>query len=126
MRTRLATILAAAALAGGLTACDAVRDTTNSAEAATEKTTICIDALKLSGFYPNLANPEQAAKDAKETARKLGDLADKAADSTLREALDNMSSKVAELTVEALDPANVASWTKEKISAVNEVSQACL
>ena len=123
---RLATILGAAALTAVLAGCDQVSDAVGSADAAADKASICIDAVKLAGFYPDLSNPEQAVKDAENTAKKLSDLAERAGDKTLKEALSDMSGKVAELTPSTLDPANVATWAKEKAGALNALTQACM
>ncbi|MGQ0837627.1 bacteriophage spanin2 family protein [Actinokineospora sp.] len=126
MRSRLATVLAAAALVGGLTGCESVREATSAANAATDQASICLEAVKLAGFYPDLSNPEQAAKDAEQTAADLSTLAEKAADTTLRQALTDMSEKVGELGPGNLDPSNVARWANDKVSAVDALSQACL
>lgn len=126
MRSRLATVLCAAALVGGLSACDSVRQATDAASAATDKTSICIEALQLANFTPSSQDVEQTASDAKRRSDELQALADKAADTTLRDALSGMSAKVSELDVGNLDPATVADWTREKVSAFNTLTQACL
>ncbi|MBC6451604.1 bacteriophage spanin2 family protein [Actinokineospora xionganensis] len=126
MRNRLAIILVAAALTGGLTACDAVREATSAADSATDKASVCLDAAKLAGFYPDLSNPEQAVKDAEKTAADLQALAEKTGDATLKDALADMSAKVGELGPNSIDPASVTQWAKEKVGAANALTQACL
>ncbi|GLZ43285.1 bacteriophage spanin2 family protein [Actinokineospora sp. NBRC 105648] len=126
MRSRLATVLAAAALLSGLTACEAVTNATSAASNATDKAGICVEALKLANFTPSAQNVEKTAEDAKRTADDLTALAEKSPDAALREALNDMSDKVSELTVPNLDPTSITSWAKNKVDAVNTLSQACL
>ena len=125
MRFRLASVLCAAALVGGLSACDAVTEATSAASNATDKASICVEALKLANFTPSEQDMEQTASDAKRRADELKSLADRAADTTLRDALNTMSDKVAELDVSNLDPSSVTSWAKEKVDALNTLVQAC-
>ncbi|SDD17221.1 bacteriophage spanin2 family protein [Actinokineospora iranica] len=126
MRSRLAIVLAATALLGGLTACDSVREATNAASNATDKANICLEALKLANFTPSTQDVEQTAEDAKRTADELTALAEKTTDVTLQDAINGMAAKVNELSVPNLDPTGVTSWAKDKIDAVNALSQACL
>ncbi|CRK59888.1 hypothetical protein [Alloactinosynnema sp. L-07] len=126
MRSRLATILAAAVLTAGLTACQQVREATSAADAATDKASICLEAVRLAGFYPDVSNPDQAVKDAEKTAQELSALAEKTGDTTLKDAINGVSDKIGALGPGSIDPANVAAWAKEKVGAVNALSQACL
>ncbi len=126
MRSRLATVLAATALLGGLTACQSVREATSAASSATDKASICLEALQLANFSPSSQNVEQTAEEAKKTADDLTALAGKTADTTLQDALNGMATKVNELSVPDLSPQNVASWAQSKLDAVNALTQACL
>ncbi|SER79591.1 bacteriophage spanin2 family protein [Actinokineospora terrae] len=126
MRHRLTAALSAAALLGTLTACDTVREATSSASNAADKTSICIEAVRLAGFTPSTQNLEQTAEDAKKTSDDLTKLADRAADTTVRDAINGMADQIATLDVPNLDPATVAGWTKQKLDAFNTLTQACL
>jgi hypothetical protein len=108
-----------------LAGCDSVNDAANTVGAATDKASICVEALKLAGFYPDLGNPEQAAKDAKKTSEDLARLADQAADTTLRQALTDMSRKVGELGPGDIQPSKVTSWAAEKVNTVDTLTRAC-
>jgi hypothetical protein len=120
-RLGVAAVLAAALLA----ACDTVNDAANTVGAVTDKASICVDALKLAGFYPDLGNPEQAVKDAKKTSEDLARLADQAADTTLRQALNDMSRKVGELGPGSIKPSTVTRWAADKVNTVDALTRAC-
>ncbi|WP_424189657.1 bacteriophage spanin2 family protein [Actinokineospora sp. G85] len=125
MRSRLATALCAAALVGGLSACDSVQQATDAAVNATDKASICVEALRLANFTPNEQDVEQTASDARRRADELRSLADRAADTTLRDALTGMSDKVSELDVGNLSASSVLSWTSDKVAALNALAKAC-
>lgn len=92
---------------------------------AADKASICVDALKLAGFTPNLSDPAKAAADAERTSRELSELADKAADTTLRDALEGMADKVGELDVRDLDPSTATRWAQEKATTLDTLTRAC-
>ncbi|GAA2965086.1 bacteriophage spanin2 family protein [Actinokineospora diospyrosa] len=121
MRHRLTTALTAAALLGALTACQAVQDASNAAD----KTSICLEALRLANFTPSTQNLEQTAADAKKTSEDLTGLAERAADTTLRDAINGMAEQVQSLSVPNLDPTSVTSWAQQKLNAFNTLAQAC-
>lgn len=115
----------AALLAATLLGCDTVQEAGDSLNQATDKASICVEALRLAGFYPDVANPEQAAKDAQKTAEDLEQLASQTPDEALRQALNDMSDKVGELGPGSIDPARVTSWAAEKADALNALTSAC-
>lgn len=125
MRSRLATTLAAAALLACLSACESVQQATSSANAAADKATLCLEAVRLAGFNPDASNPQKAAEEAQRTADELKGLAEKAGDTTLQTALNDMATKVQELP-RNLDPAAMATWTQEKLATADTLSRACL
>ncbi|GLW94782.1 bacteriophage spanin2 family protein [Actinokineospora globicatena] len=121
MRHRLITALSAAALLGALTACQAVQDAGNAAD----KTSICLEALRLANFSPSTQNLEQTAQDAKKTSEELTGLAERAADTTLRDAINGMAEQVQSLSVPNLDPTTVTNWAQQKLNAFTTLAQAC-
>ncbi|OLR90539.1 bacteriophage spanin2 family protein [Actinokineospora bangkokensis] len=126
MRSRLAVLVCATALVGGVSGCDSVREATGAASSATDKASICLEALKLANFTPSEQDLEQTASDAKRRSDELRALADRAADTTLRDALTAMSDKVSELDTSDLDPGKVTDWVGRKVDALNALTQACL
>ncbi len=126
MRARFMAVVATAVLATALTGCDSVKEATNSASNAADKAGICVEAVRLAGFNPDASNPEKTAQDAEKTATDLTALAEKTADTSLKDALNGMSAKVNELSTATISPATVTAWAKEKVSAVDTLSQACL
>ncbi|PPK69671.1 bacteriophage spanin2 family protein [Actinokineospora auranticolor] len=126
MRSRLATTLAAAALLGGLTACDTVREATGAASNAADKTSVCLEALKLANFTPSTQDVSKTADEAKKTAEDLTALSAKTADQAVRDAINDMATKVNELTVPDVSPSSITAWAQNKLDAVNALSQACL
>jgi hypothetical protein len=108
-----------------LAGCDTVQEASDSVGRATDKASICVEALKLAGFSPDLADPEQAAKDAQKTAEDLNRLANQTADTTLRDALTDMSNKVGELNPGNLKPSDVTRWAGEKVATVDALTRAC-
>lgn len=118
-------LLLAALLLSGLTACDQVKQVSDTVGSATDKAGICVQALKLAGFTPNLSDPAQAARDAKKTSDDLAQLANQSPDATLTKALGDMSHKVGELTTGNLTPARVTDWASSKASTAAALTKAC-
>lgn len=118
MRASTTLLLCGLLALGGVSACAEVSD-------AADKASICVDALKLAGFTPNLSDPVKTAADAERTSRELSELADKAADTTLRDALEGMADKVGELDVRDLDPSEATRWAKEKVTTLDTLTRAC-
>ncbi|HEU5473922.1 MAG TPA: bacteriophage spanin2 family protein [Actinophytocola sp.] len=104
-----------------LTGCETVQQ----AGEVADKAGICADALRLSGFVPDVGNPEKAAEDAKRTAEDLRQLAEQAPDETLRNALEDMSNKVSELNPGNINPGAVADWVSDKVGTVEALARAC-
>jgi hypothetical protein len=118
-------VVIGATLACGLTACDAAREASDAVGQATDKASICVEALRLAGFTPDVSNPEQAVEDAKKTSEELAQLAGQTPDEALKQALNDMSSKVGELGPEDMNPANVARWAQDKVNTVDTLTRAC-
>jgi hypothetical protein len=119
------TISLVVTLASGLVACDSVQEGANTVGQATDKAAICVDALRLAGYTPDLSNPQQAADDAKRTADDLAQLAEQAPEAALRDALTGMSNQIGELNPANITPAGVADWTEEKLTMLDTLRRAC-
>jgi hypothetical protein len=117
--------IAAAALIALVAGCDAAREATDTANRATDKASICIEALRLAGFNPDPSDPQKAAEEARQTSEELSDLANRAADTTLRDALNGMSQKIGELGPEDINPANLVTWADQKVERFDALTRAC-
>ncbi|MFI9007337.1 bacteriophage spanin2 family protein [Actinosynnema sp. NPDC053489] len=124
----VATFLLAMGLAAAVSGCEAVQqasDTANQVGQAADKAQLCIDALKLAGFTPDATDPQKALEETQQKAKELEGLAAKAGDATLRDAINGVSDTMGKVTVEDLNPANIASWSQEKLDQVAKLSNAC-
>ncbi|MFD1148205.1 bacteriophage spanin2 family protein [Saccharothrix hoggarensis] len=124
----VATFLLALGLVGAVSGCEAVQqasDTANQVNQAADKATLCIEALKLAGFTPDTADPQKAMEETQKKAQELNDLAAKAGDTTLKDAITGVSDTMSNVTVQDLDPSNFAAWSQEKLDQVAKLSNAC-
>ncbi|WP_018682695.1 bacteriophage spanin2 family protein [Actinokineospora enzanensis] len=126
MRSRLATLALATALLGTLTACETVREASNTASNAADKATVCVQALELANFTPSSQDLDKTAEDAKKTVDELNELSHKTADQAVKDAINDMSAKINELAVPDLNPANITAYAKNKIDAFAALTNACL
>ncbi|WP_165401412.1 bacteriophage spanin2 family protein [Herbihabitans rhizosphaerae] len=101
--------------------CDAASEASNAVSGAVDKGSVCVDALKLAGFEPDLSNPEKAAEEAKKRSEELGNLAQKTADTTVKDALNDMATKVGEFK-----PSNAVQWSKDKVERLDTLRRACI
>ncbi|MFD0199454.1 MULTISPECIES: bacteriophage spanin2 family protein [Saccharothrix] len=124
----VATLLLAMGLAAAVSGCEAVQqasDTANQVGQAADKAQLCIDALQLAGFTPNTADPQKALEETQQKAQELNDLAAKAGDATLKDAITGVSDTMSNVTIQDLDPTNFATWAKEKSDQVVKLTSAC-
>jgi hypothetical protein len=124
----VATFLLALGLVGAVSGCEAVQqasDTANQVGQAADKATLCIEALKLAGFTPDATDPQKALEETQRKAQELNDLAAKAGDTTLQDAITGVSDTMSKVTLEDLNPANIATWSQEKLDQVAKLSNAC-
>lgn len=117
----IARLCAAVLLTATLASCDNVQQVAQVAD----KASICADAIRLSGFVPDVKNPRQAAEDAKRAADELRRLAGEAPDEALRDALDDMAKKLSELNPGNINPNDVAKWVSGRVSAAENLANAC-
>lgn len=124
----IATVMLALGLVGAVSGCEAVQDAQNAANEvgqAADKAQLCIDALKLAGFTPDATDPQKALEETQQKAQELNDLAAKAGDATLKDAIGGVANTMNQVTLEDLSPANIASWSQEKLDQVAKLSNAC-
>ncbi|WHT18414.1 bacteriophage spanin2 family protein [Crossiella sp. CA-258035] len=124
----VATALLTLGLFGALAGCGAVQEAANTANKvgdAANKATLCIDALKLASFTPNVADPQKAVEETQKKAKEMEALAAKAGDTTLKGALDGMAKTMNEVTLKDFGPESVANWMKEKADQVAKLTTAC-
>ncbi len=124
----VATILLALGLAGAASGCGAVQQASDAADQANQtidKVKLCTEALALAGFTPNTADPQKALEETQAKADELGKLAEKAGDTTLKDAITGVSSTMANVTLTDFDPSKLADWTQQKLDQVAKLSSAC-
>lgn len=123
----VAGVLGGGALIVALTGCGALQEAQQTAEGvsnAASTAQVCVEALRIAAFNPDTANPEAAAQGAQDAGQKLQDLAGKATDTTVNQALTELSTTMKETTVSDLvnGPAN---WVKTKADQVAALTKAC-
>ncbi|MEU4446627.1 bacteriophage spanin2 family protein [Actinosynnema sp. NPDC050801] len=124
----VATFLLAMGLAAAVSGCEAVQqasDTANQVGQAADKAQVCIDALQLANFAPDSTDPQKALEETQKKAQELNDLAAKAGDATVKDAITGMSDTMSKVTLEDLNPANAAAWTQQKLDQAAKLSKAC-
>ncbi|WP_189224250.1 bacteriophage spanin2 family protein [Saccharothrix coeruleofusca] len=124
----VATALLALGLIGAVSGCEAVQqasDTANQVGQAADKAQLCVQALQLAGYTPDTANPQAALEETQKKAQELNDLAAKAGDTTLKDAIQGVSTTMSQVTLQDLDPQSLATWTQQKLDQVAKLSQAC-
>ncbi|WNV90754.1 bacteriophage spanin2 family protein [Umezawaea sp. Da 62-37] len=124
----VATMTLALGLAFAASGCDAVNEATNAANSvgdAANKVQLCVDAVRLMGFTPDLSNPQAAVDDAHKKAEEMTKLAEQAGDTTLKQALTDASTQLSSVTLSDLDPASGATWLQQKLDKLNALNSAC-
>jgi hypothetical protein len=124
----VATILLALGLTGVMSGCDAVQgasDAANSVNDTANKVQLCLEAVRLAGFNPDLSNPQQAVEDAHKKADELSKLAEKSGDTTVKQAIEGLSNSMSKVTVSDLSPQSAANWLQEKTDQLNALNTAC-
>ncbi|MDA0633221.1 hypothetical protein OUY22_07290 [Nonomuraea sp. MCN248] len=122
---RFASLAVVPALALATTGCVEVNTSIDRAQACLEAPKIVAD---LTGQLTQLANDPQAMEKAlDDTAAKLNDLADQAANTTIKEASDNLANTLADINVkdvnDAVDAAQKVS--SETAAYVQRITEAC-
>jgi len=124
----VATLLLAMGLVGAVSGCEAVQgasDAANQVNDAATKASLCIDALKLAGFTPDLSDPAKAVEESHKKAEELSALAAKTGDTTLKQAIEGVSTTMSSVTLSDLDPQSAATWAQEKLDLVAKLGNAC-
>ncbi|MGM1059494.1 bacteriophage spanin2 family protein [Saccharothrix sp. Mg75] len=129
MRTsaRLATAITGLAAVAALSACGAVQDAADTANAVANTANavqVCADALTRATTSFDTSSPQQAVDQAHETAASLGDLATRAADTTVTEAITALAGTLSSVTLDDL-VTRPAAWLETKATQVAALTSAC-
>ncbi|GGP75242.1 bacteriophage spanin2 family protein [Saccharothrix coeruleofusca] len=129
MRTpiRLTAIAAACTAVVAMSACGAVQEAADTANAVADTATtvqVCADALAGATAALDTAAPERAVDQAHDAAVTLTDLASRAADTTVNEAIAALATTLREVTVQDL-VGRPAEWVRVKADQVAALTAAC-
>lgn len=112
-------LLGLAAVALLLTACDQV-------DSASDKASVCAEALGLTNLNPNV-DPAELAAQAQDKANRLRELADRTADGTLKQNLTTIAdSYVALEQRKAQRLGDVNEWVQRNADNIGALRAACL
>ncbi|MGH3758418.1 hypothetical protein [Actinophytocola sp.] len=115
-------LLAAALLAAG---CAEVDSAVDQASTATDKATVCAEALGLADLDP-LVDPERLRARADDKERRLRELADSVADQDVKNSLLTMADSYVEVQKERFEDLSiVAGWAKRNAEHVDALREAC-
>ncbi|GAA3462786.1 bacteriophage spanin2 family protein [Saccharothrix longispora] len=125
--TRLATAVTGLVAVAALTACGAVQeaaDTANAVANTANAVQVCADALSRATTSFDTSSPERAVDQAHETAASLGDLASQAADTTVNQAITALADTLSGVTLDDL-VVRPAAWLETKAQQVAALTTAC-
>ncbi|HVW40684.1 MAG TPA: hypothetical protein VHC18_04975 [Amycolatopsis sp.] len=112
-------VLGVAALGLLLASCDQVAD-------ATDKASACTEALGLADINPNLS-ADDLAKQAKQKADRLRELANQVADADLKQNLSTMADSYLALEQRKLDHlSDLSDWIRQNAHNLASLRSACL
>ncbi|MDQ2585397.1 bacteriophage spanin2 family protein [Saccharothrix yanglingensis] len=125
--TRLVTAVTGLVAVAALTACGAVQeaaDTANAVANTANTVQVCADALSRATTSFDTSSPERAVDQAHETAASLGDLASRAADTTVNQAITALAGTLSGVTLDDL-VVRPAVWLETKAQQVAALTTAC-
>ncbi|MCG8915626.1 bacteriophage spanin2 family protein [Actinokineospora sp. PR83] len=125
MRTSLIAVAVAGSLAL-LTGCSGLQDAADTAAAASQTLSsaqVCLDAVGAVDFVPDVLNPQNTVEQSRTAAETLNDLAGKAADTTVNDAIRDLSDTLAAVTLD--DLASPVVWVQRKTDQAAALLQAC-
>lgn len=116
-----------AALGGLLLAgCDQVNEAVNKADAATDKASVCTEALGLAELNPNVA-PQQVQAKAQEKADRLRELGQQVAEQDVKQTLFAMADSYVEIEQrQAGALGNFNEWLQRNSRQLDQLRKACL
>ena len=124
---RLVPVALGAGLLIALGGCDAVQEVQQTADQvgnAASTAQVCVDAIRIAGFTPDTSDPQAAVDKARSTGDELAALADKAGNTTVNQAIDDLATTMRETTVADLTN-GPAEWIKQKADQVSALTKAC-
>ncbi|AXX31601.1 hypothetical protein APASM_4236 [Actinosynnema pretiosum subsp. pretiosum] len=110
-----------------LSACGALQEASDTAASVADTASaiqVCTDALAQAGAAVDTTSPEQAVDQAHTAADNLGDLAARAADTTVDEAITALATTLREVTVDDV-VVRPAQWLELKAQQVATLTSAC-
>jgi hypothetical protein len=114
-------LAAVLALAG----CSQVDSAVNQATAATDKATVCAEALGLADLNP-LIDPERVKARAADKERRLRELANNVSDGDVKQSLLTMADSYIEVQKERFDDLTVVGrWAKRNAEHLDALRKAC-
>lgn len=124
--SRTAAVLAAVLVAVGVPAgCAEVGSAVDEASSATEKATVCAEALGLADLNP-LVDPDRLQARAEDKERRLRELADQVADQDVKASLYTMADSYVEVQKERFEDLTVvAAWAERNAAHLDMLREAC-
>jgi hypothetical protein len=121
VRTAVIGLAGMFALAG----CAEVDTAVNEASSATDKASVCAEALGLADLNP-LVDPEKLAQRAEDKEQRLRELADNVADQDVKASLLTMADSYVEVQQERFEDLSVVTaWAKRNAEHIDALRQAC-
>jgi hypothetical protein len=105
--------------------CTQVDEAVGQVDSATDKASVCAEALGLADLDP-LADPERFQARAEDKARRLRELAANVSDQDLKSSLLTMADSYVEVQKERIDDLSViANWAKRNVDRLDALRAAC-
>ncbi|OXM61266.1 bacteriophage spanin2 family protein [Amycolatopsis vastitatis] len=124
---RFATAVAAGGLLLALTGCGVAQqasETAGQVGAAASSATVCAEAVRIATATPDLTDPRAAADRAHAAAGELSELASRAGNTTVGEAIGTLAGTLRETTIGDLTGAPAA-WLRKQADQVAALTKAC-
>lgn len=117
--------IVAVAVVLATTGCTQVDEAVGQVDSATDKASVCAEALGLADLDP-LADPERFQARAEDKARRLRELAANVSDQDLKSSLLTMADSYVEVQKERIDDLSViANWAKRNVDRLDALRAAC-
>jgi hypothetical protein len=108
-----------------LSGCAEVNSAVDEASTATDKATVCAEALGIADLNP-LVDPEKLRQRAEDKERRLRQLADEVTDQDVAASLLTMADSYVEVQKERFEDLSVlAGWAKRNAEHIDTLRQAC-
>lgn len=95
------------------------------AQQGLDKTSSCVEALKIANFMPSLTDPAKAKADAQAKAEQIGALAQKTEDATLKQNLLDAQASVQQVASGQVTLQNSAEWMRGHLDKYKKIADTC-